>query len=129
KAMPLWMEVVIGEKPHLRESRACCLRRSDRFALCVEFGIGGHYHLDRKDLAGHELTRCNRLRVFDMFAGINQEGADLFRESAILGPARDDLTSRIAKQEFDSLFAREAQFRRAVTAIRQPDVNGQLADF
>ena len=64
-----------------------------------------------------------------MLAGINQEGADPFRESAILGPARDDPTSRIAKQDFDSLFARETQFRRTIAAIRQGDVNGQLADF
>ena len=64
-----------------------------------------------------------------MIAGINQEGADPFRESAILGPARDDPTSRIAKQDFDSMCAREAQFRRVVAAIRQRDVNGQLEDF
>ena len=106
--MPLRMEVVIGEKPHLRESLVCCLRRSDRFTLCVKLGIGRHHHLDREHLAGHKLTCRNRLRVFDMFAGIDQEGADLFRESAILGPARNDATSRIAKQDFDSLFAREA---------------------
>jgi hypothetical protein len=86
---------------------------------CVKLGIGRHHHLDREHLAGHKLTRRDRFRVFDMLAGINQEGADLFRESAILGPARDDPTSRIAKQDFDSLFAREAQFRRAIAAIRQ----------
>ena len=33
------------------------------------------------------------------------------------------------EQDFDSLLAREIQFRRAVAAIRQRDVNGQLADL
>ena len=64
-----------------------------------------------------------------MFAGIDQEGAGLFRESAILGPARDDAARRIVEQNLDSLLARETQLNGAVAAIGQGDVNGQLADF
>ena len=54
-----------------------------------------------------------------MFAGIDQEGAGLFRESAVLGPARDDATRRIVEQDLDPLFAREIQFGRVIAAIRQ----------
>jgi len=97
--------------------------------LGVELGISGHRYLDREHLAGDEFPRRNRLRVFDMLAGIDQEAADLFRESAILGPTRDNPTCRIAKQDLDSLFTRETKFRRAIAAIRQGDVNWQLADF
>ena len=95
----------------------------------VELRIGRHHHLDGENLAGSELAGRDRLGVFDMFAGVDQESAGLFRESAVVGPAGDDVTGRVAEQDLDSLLARKIKFDGVVTAIGQEDVDRQLADL
>ena len=77
-----------------------------------------------KTLARREFARRDRLRVLEVLGRIDQDGADLFRESAIIRPPSDDPTSRVVEQDLDSLIGRKTELHRAIAAIRQGDVTG-----
>ena len=65
-----------------------------------------------KTLPGVKLSGRDRLGIFDVLAGVDQKGAGLFSEGAVVGPARHDATGGIVEQDLDALFAREIEFHR-----------------